>query len=81
MDGITENVYIQNLYNKLDSEGALSVSEDELAAFTEAHSADYLPEEMLDLAKKDKFNAMAKQWESEAKIEIDDEAIKQFKII
>ena len=78
---ITENVYIQNLYNKLDSEGALSVSEDEIAAFTEAHSADYLPEEMLDLAKKDKFNAMAKQWESEAKIEIDDEAIKQFKII
>lgn len=77
---ITENIYIQKLYDKYDAQGSLNISDAELAAFSEIHANEYPPQHMLDLAKKEKFNTFAKQWEKDADIVIDDEAMKQFNV-
>jgi len=77
---LTENLYISELYNLYDSNGTLNVTNDELYAFSDAHFQQIAPENMLDSAKMDKFNSIAKQWEKNADIFIDDEAMKQFEV-
>ncbi|MBR2404170.1 MAG: hypothetical protein IKA95_00730 [Clostridia bacterium] len=77
---ITENAYISKLYSTYDANGLLDISDAELLAFSEAHAEEFSPDMMLDAAKKEKFNAIAKQWEKDAEIFIDDEAMKQFEI-
>ena len=77
---ITENAYISKLYSTYDANGLLDISDAELSAYAEAHAEEFSPEMMLDAAKKEKFNAIAKQWEKDAEIIIDDEAMKQFEI-
>ena len=77
---ITENVYISELYNLYDSKNMLEITDEEFNAFIDNHSQEYAPEMMLDAAKKDKFNSIAKKWETDADIIINDEAMKQFEV-
>lgn len=77
---ITENAYISKLYEKYDLQGLLDISDSELQAYSEAHTDEIPAEYMLDSAKKEKFNSIAKQWEKEVTIVIDDEAMKKFDV-
>ena len=58
----------------------LEITDEEFNAFIDNHSQEYAPEMMLDEAKKDKFNSIAKKWETDADIIINDEAMKQFEV-
>ncbi len=77
---LTENLYISELYNLYDSKGMLDISDAELAAFSDAHAQVISPENMSDSAKMDKFNSIARGWEKNADIFIDDAAMKQFEV-
>lgn len=77
---ITENAFISKLYETYDASGLLNISDAELMAYADDHAEEFSSDMMLDAAKKEKFNAIAKQWEKDAEIIIDDEAMKQFEI-
>ncbi len=77
---VIENTCISKLYELYESQGKLEISDAELSQYTEAN-ADTIPMEMMyEYAKKDKFNSMAKQWEKEYDIIIDDDAVKNLNI-
>lgn len=77
---LTENKYLQKLYDKYDSQGLLEVTEQELEAYS-AQNAGRIPQEQIfEAAKKDKFNKMVQQWGTEYKIEISDEKMKEFNV-
>ena len=77
---LTENKYVQKLYDKYDSEGKLSVSDEELNAYSQNHSGEIPEDVMFDYAKKDKFNRMAQEWEKEYDIVISDKKMKEFNV-
>ena len=75
-----ENVYIQKLYDKYNTEGILDISDTELAQFTLANEGQIMPEEMLEYAKSEKFNSLVKQWKKDSTIVIDDDMMKLFNV-
>ena len=75
-----ENVYIQKLYEKYDSNGLLNIPESELADFALIHEGEVDPEYILEYAKSEKFNSMVEQWKKDSRIIIDDEMMKQFAV-
>lgn len=77
---ITENLYIQKLYEKYDAAGALTVSDEAIAELRGQYADDVTDEEIIDILKKQEFNKIVKQWKKEASIEIDDESIKEFNV-
>lgn len=77
---LTENSYVQKLYDKYDSDGKLSVSDEELGEYTESLSSQMSSGEIFEYAKKDKFNKLALSWEKEFDIEISDEKMKEFQV-
>ncbi len=77
---ITENMYISELYNLYDAKNILDIQDFELSSFAENHANEIPPEMMLDAAKKEKFNSIAKKWETTAEIYIDDEAMEEFEV-
>lgn len=77
---LTENKYVQKLYDKYDSDGKLSVSDEELNAYSQNHSGEIPEDVMFDYAKKDKFNRMAQEWEKEYDIVISDKKMKEFNV-
>ncbi len=77
---LTENSYVQKLYDKYDSDGKLSVSDDELGTYTEKYASELPTELVFEYAKKDKFNKLALSWEKEYDIDISDEMMKEFKV-
>ena len=77
---LTENKYVQKLYDKYDSDGKLSVSDEELSSYMMLFPEGTSPEEVFDAAKKDKFNKMAQEWEKEYEIVISDKGMKEFSI-
>ncbi len=77
---LTENKYVQKLYDKYDSDGKLSLSNDELSAYTEKYSDEIPAEQIFEYAKKDKFNKLALSWEKDFEIEISDKKMKEFKV-
>ncbi len=77
---VIENAYISELYNHYNSKNMLEITDYELNSFIENHSQEISPEMMLDAAKKDKFNSIAKKWEANAEIFINDEAMRQFEV-
>ncbi len=77
---LTENKYLQKLYDKYDSEGLLSLSDDEMNQFMQANIEKIPQDQIFEAAKKDKFNKMVQQWESEYTIEISNEKMKEFEV-
>ncbi len=77
---ITENLYIQKLYEKYDADGALAVSDEAIAELRGQYADNVTDEEITDILKKQEFNKIVKQWKKEASIEIDDESIKEFNV-
>lgn len=77
---LTENKYVQKLYDKYDTDGKLSVSDEELNAYSQNHSGEIPEDVIFDYAKKDKFNRMAQEWEKEYEIIISDKKMKEFTI-
>ena len=77
---LTENKYVQKLYDKYDSDGKLSVSDEELSYYASQVPEGTSPELIFDAAKKDKFNKMAKEWEKEYEIVISDKGMKEFNV-
>lgn len=77
---LTENKYVQKLYDKYDSDGKLSVSDEELSAYASQVPEGTSPELIFDAAKKDKFNKMAQEWEKEYEIVISDKGMKEFSV-
>lgn len=77
---LTENKYVQKLYDKYDSDGKLSVSDEELSAYISLFPEGTSAEEVFDAAKKDKFNKMAQEWEKEYEIVISDKGMKNFTV-
>ncbi len=73
---LTENKFVEKLYNEYNNSGKLDITNDELSAY----SVDLEPEIVLDMAKKDKFNQMAQQWKNEYDIIISDEKMNEFDI-
>jgi hypothetical protein len=77
---LTENRYVQKLYDKYDSDGKLSVSDEELLAYSSAVPEGTPSEQIFDGAKKYKFNKMAQEWEKDYEIVISDKAMKEFDV-
>ncbi len=77
---LTENMYMEKLFQKYDSDGVLAVTDDELVAFSDANASNYPSDEMLFELKKQKFNEISLSWEKEAVIEINDEKINEFNV-
>lgn len=77
---LTENKYVQKLYDKYDSDGKLSVSDEELSAYSSLVPEGTSPELIFDSAKKDKFNKMSDEWEKEYEIVISDKKMKEFNV-
>lgn len=77
---LTENKYVQKLYDKYDSDGKLSVSDEELSAYSSLVPEGTSPELIFDSAKKDKFNKMSGEWEKEYEIVISDKKMKEFNV-
>jgi len=77
---LTENKYVQKLYDKYDSDGKLSVSDEELSAYASLVPEGTSPELIFDSAKKDKFNKMSGEWEKEYEIVISDKGMKEFNV-
>jgi len=77
---LTENIYVQKLYDKYDFEGKLSVSDEEIKIYSQNHQNEISPEMMIDSAKKDKFNKMAQDWKKEYEVKINDNKMKEFTI-
>ena len=77
---LTENKYVQKLYDKYDSDGKLSVSDEELSAYASLVAEGTSPELIFDSAKKDKFNKMSGEWEKEYEIVISDKKMKEFNV-
>lgn len=77
---LTENKYVQKLYDKYDSDGKLSVSDEELNEYSKNFPSETSAELIFDLAKKDKFNRMAAGWENEYEIVISDKKMKEFQV-
>ena len=75
---ITENKYVQKLYDKYDSDGKLSVSDEELSFYASLAPEGTSPEIIFDSAKKDKFNKMSGEWEKEYEIVISGKGMKEF---
>ena len=77
---LTENKYLQKLYDKYDSEGLIEVTAEEFEVYS-AENAERIPQEhLLEAAKKDKFNKLVQQWGTEYTIEISDEKMKEFDV-
>ena len=77
---LTENKYVQKLYDKYDSDGKLSVFDEELSYYASQVPEGTSPELVFDSAKKDKFNKMAQEWEKEYEIVISDKGMKEFTV-
>lgn len=77
---LTENMYMEKLFDKYDSEGIFDFSDDELAAFSDANAEKYPVEDMLYEMKRQKFNEISLSWEKEADIDINDEKINEFDV-
>lgn len=77
---LTENKYVQKLYDKYDSDGKLSVSDEELSYYASQVPEGTSPELIFDSAKKDKFNKMSGEWEKEYEIVISDKKMKEFNV-
>lgn len=77
---LTENRYVEKLYEHYDQNGKLSVTDAELDAFMASQGAQISSEQALDYAKKDKFNSMAEQWKKDYEISISENKMKELKV-
>lgn len=77
---LTENMYMEKLFDKYDSEGVFVFTDDEIAQFSEANAEKYTADSMLYEMKKQKFNEISLSWEKEADIVINDEKINEFDV-
>lgn len=75
---LTENKYVEKLYQTYNESGRLDISDEELNAYSQNHESEITPEMIIDSAKKDKFNQMAQQWKKEYDIVISDEKMNEF---
>ncbi|MBQ4527423.1 MAG: hypothetical protein II998_05050 [Clostridia bacterium] len=78
---VIENTYIQLLYDSYVSNGIITLTDDELSEFTEKNFNKYNENEMHEAALMNKFNNMAKEWEKEFEIFINDDSMNEFDII
>ena len=77
---ITEQRYIEKLRDKYDSDGKLNLSDEELNQAMLAYEGSLSDEDIVFQAKNDKFDTLATDWIEEAKVEINEEKIKEFDI-
>ena len=77
---MTENQYIQKLFDKYNSEQRLEISEEELISIKAEFGESGTDEEYIDYLKKQKFNSLADNWKKEAIIEIDDDKMQEITI-
>ena len=77
---LTENMFVNKLYQKYDSEGKLDISREELDLYSKNYGEDIAPEVILESAKKDKFNVMSQEWKKNYDIVIHDDNMKNFNV-